>query len=187
MNKNTIFLTGFEKFGKYSSNLSSDIVRNFDDKLHRYSIEKIILPVSWKRSIDLYLEFCKSNELKPSLVILLGIYSKKRISLEKVSLNWVSGKDMDGKYKFGFINKNKSLKLKTILNIKEIYKALKSNIRLAVSYFPGFYLCNFMYFWALDISKNEYPVLFIHIPKNGKLEEYSSKIKKIIVEILKTH
>ncbi len=87
MIKNTILLTGFEKYDKLSSNLSGDIVRYFDDKFQQYSIEKIILPVSWKRSVESYLEFFKSTKLKPYLVILMGIHSKKRIYLEKVSNN----------------------------------------------------------------------------------------------------
>ena len=186
MIKNTILLTGFEKFDKLSSNLSADIVRNFDDKLQQYSIEKIILPVSWKRSVEIYLEFFKSIKLKPYLVILIGIHSKKRIKLEKLSLNWVFGKDVDGFYKVGFINIKKSLKINTILNIKEIYKTLKHSLKLSISYFPGFYLCNYIYYWALDISKNKYPVIFIHIPKKGKLEDYLSYIKKILEEILNT-
>ncbi len=185
MIKNTILLTGFEKFGKLSSNLSSDIVRYFDDKFQQYSIEKIILPVSWKRSVKTYLDFLKSTKLKPSLVILMGIHSKKRIYLEIFSLNLVFGKDMDGFYKMGFINIKKSIKFNTILNIKKVYNALKNSLRLSISYFPGFYLCNYVYYWALDISKNKYPVIFIHIPSKGKLEDYITYIKKIIEEILK--
>ena len=184
MIKNTILLTGFEKFDKHSSNLSGEIVRYFDDKFHQYSIKKIILPVSWKRSVASYLEFFKSTKLKPYLVILMGIHSKKRIYLEKLSLNWIFGKDVDGYYKMGFINIKKSLKFNTILNIKEIYKALKYSLRLSISYFPGFYLCNYIYYWALDISKNKYPVIFIHIPRKGKLEDCLAYIKKIIEEIL---
>ena len=184
MIKNTILLTGFEKFDNQSSNLSGEIVRSFDDKCHQYSIKKIILPVSWKRSVELYKDFFKSTKLKPYLVILMGIHSKKRICLEKITLNWVFGKDVDGFYKKGFINIKKSLKLNTILNVKEIYKALKYSLRLSISYFPGFYLCNYIYYWALDISKNEYPVIFIHLPRKGKLEDYISYVKKIIKEIL---
>ena len=184
MIRNTILLTGFEKFDKLSSNLSSDIVRNFDDKYQQYSIEKIMLPVSWKRSVEVYSEFFKSIKVEPYLVILIGIHSKKRIYLEKTSLNWSYGKDVDGLYKIGFINIRKSLKLNTRLNLKEIYKALKYNLKLSISYFPGFYLCNYIYYWALDISKNKYPVIFIHIPSKGKLEDYLSYIKKILEEIL---
>ena len=187
MIKNTILLTGFEKFDKLSSNLSSDIVRSFDDKYLQYSIEKIILPVSWKRSVESYLEFLKSTKLKPYLVILMGIHSKKRIYLEKLSLNLAFGKDVDGFYKMGFINIKKSIKFNTILNIKEIYKALKNSLRLSISYFPGFYLCNYIYYWALNFSKNKYPVIFIHIPRKGKLEDNLSHIKKIIEEILKIY
>ena len=184
MTKNTILLAGFEKFDKLSSNLSGDIVRYFDGNFQQYSIEKIILPVSWKRSVESYSEFLKSTKVKPYLVILMGIHSKKRIYLEKFSLNLAFGKDVDGFYKMGFINIKKSIKIKTILNIKKIYEALKNSLRLSISYFPGFYLCNYIYYWALDISKNNYPVFFIHIPRKGKLEDCISYIKKIIEEIL---
>jgi pyrrolidone-carboxylate peptidase len=184
MINNTILLTGFEKFDKFSSNLSGDIVRYFEDKFNQYPIEKIILPVSWKRSVEAYLDFFKSTKLKPYLVLLLGIHSKKTIYLEKYSLNWAFGKDVDGHYKMGFINIRKSLKFNTNLNLKEIYKALKSSLKLSISYYPGFFLCNYLYYWALDISKNEYPVIFIHIPRKGRLEDYLSYIKKIIEGII---
>ncbi len=184
MIKNTILLAGFEKFDKLSSNLSGDIVRYFDNKFQEYCIEKIILPVSWKRSVESYLEFFNSTKIGPSLVIIMGIHSQKRICLENFSLNCAFGKDIDGLYKIGLINIKKPLKLNTILNVKEIYKALKYSLRLSISYFPGFYICNYIYYWALDISKNKYPVIFIHIPRKGKLEDYLSYIKKIIEEIL---
>lgn len=185
MIKKAIILTGFEKFDNYSSNLSSDIVKNLNDEFQQFSLEKIILPVSWKRSIKLYQKFLNSIEFRPSLVILLGIHSKKRISFEKLALNWKSGKDMDGHYKFGFINIKKSLKFNTILNLKDIYTALKFNIKMSISHFPGFYLCNYIYYRALDISKNEYPVIFIHIPRTGKLEDFLAYIKIIIETIIK--
>jgi len=184
MIKNTILLTGFEKFDNFSSNLSGEIVRYFDDKIQQYSIEKLILPVSWKRSVKVYLEFLKSIQFKPYLVVLMGIHSKKRIYLEKRALNWGFGKDVDGFYKMGFINIKKPLKINTILNLKKIYKVLKNSLKLSISHYPGFYLCNYVYYWALDISKNKYPVLFIHIPRKGKLEDYLSYIKRIIEEIL---
>ena len=115
----------------------------------------------------------------------MGIHSKKRLSLENHSINCAFGKDMDGFYKLGIINIKRPLKLNTILNIKEIYKALKTKLKLSISYYPGFYLCNFIYYKALDLSKNEYPVIFIHIPRSGKIKDDISYIKKIIKEILK--
>ena len=87
MVKKVIILTGFEKFGSYSSNLSRNIVIDFNDKFREYFIERLILPVSWKRSKKEYINLLKSNEGNPSLVVLLGIHSKKRISLEKLSLH----------------------------------------------------------------------------------------------------
>ena len=184
MPNNSIILTGFQKYGKFSLNLSGEIVRSFDEKFQKYHIEKTILPVSWNRSVKSYSEFVNTSEFNPSLVILMGIHSENKFSLENNSYNCAFGKDMDGFYKFGFINIKGPLRLKTTLNIKEIYKSLRLSLKLSISYFPGFYLCNFIYYWALDISKNKYPVIFIHVPSKGDLEESMSIIKKILKHIL---
>lgn len=184
MTNNSIILTGFQKYSKFSLNLSGEIVRSFDDKFQEYNLEKIILPVSWNRSVDLYSKFVNTTEYNPSLVILMGIHSKNRFSLENNSFNCAFGKDVDGFYKWGLINIKKPLRLKTTLNIIKIYKTLRSSLKLSISYFPGFYLCNFIYYWALDLSKNKYPVIFIHIPSKGDLEDSLANIKKIVKEIL---
>ena len=74
-----------------------------------------------------------------------------------------------------------------MLNITKIYSSLKYKIRLSISAFPGPYLCNYLYYWALYLSNQEYPVIFIHIPVNGNVDEYTKKIELILKLVIKLH
>ena len=180
-----IILTGFERYGKYSYNLSSEIVRNFKDKLDEYLIKKVILPVAWKKSIDLYKEILLRVEKNPKLVILLGIYSNNSISIENIAWNFAIGNDIENKVKFGPIRLCSTLYIKTDLDLKKIYSILRDKIKIQISNSPGLYLCNYLYYWALYLSNKSYPVIFIHIPHNGKLDRYIRKIETIIKLIIK--
>lgn len=180
-----IILTGFERYGKYSNNLSSEIVRNFKEKLDDYLIKKVILPVAWKKSINLYKEILLRIEKDPKLVILLGIYSNNSISIEKIAWNFAIGNDIENKVKFRLIRLCPKLYIKTGLDLKKIYSILKDRIKIRISYYPGLYLCNYLYYWALYLSNKRYPVIFIHIPHNGKLIRYIQEIETLIKQIIK--
>ena len=180
-----IILTGFERYGKYSYNLSSEIVRNFKEKLDDYLIKKVILPVAWKKSINLYKEILLRIEKDPKLVILLGIYSNNSISIEKIAWNFAIGNDIENKVKFGLIRLCSKLYIKTGLDLKKIYSILRDKIKIQISNYPGLYLCNYLYYWALYLSNKRYPVIFIHIPYNGKLNRHIQIIETIIKLIIK--
>jgi pyrrolidone-carboxylate peptidase len=69
MTNNSIILTGFQKYGKFSLNLSGEIVRSLDDKFQEYNLKKIILPA---------LYFLLPRILLMQFYILLGVrYLKK--------------------------------------------------------------------------------------------------------------
>ena len=97
MIQKTILLTGFEEFEKKYLNLSGEIVKVFDNEFHQYTIQKLILPVSWKRSIEVYKEFFETLNIKPSLVVLLGVYAKKKFYFEKYSLKTGESEVMMGR------------------------------------------------------------------------------------------
>ncbi|MFX0042101.1 MAG: hypothetical protein ACFE8L_04240 [Candidatus Hodarchaeota archaeon] len=180
-----IILTGFERYGKYSYNLSSEIVKNFKENLNNLSIKKVILPVAWKKSIKLYKELLLGIEKNPKLVVLLGIHTNNSISIEKIAWNFAIGNDIANKVKFGLIKLYPKPCIKTGLDLKKIYSLLRDKIKIQISYFPGLYLCNFLYYWALYLSKKRYPVVFIHIPHKGKLGRYGQILEKIIKQIIK--
>ena len=102
------------------------------------------------------------------------------ILLEKLGWNFKIGDDVEKKYLFGPIKMWSSPWNKSPLNFKKIYSRLDYKTGISISYFPGFYLCNYLYFWALYLSKKQYPVIFIHIPDTGDRSEIVNRFKKIV-------
>ncbi|MFX1569609.1 MAG: hypothetical protein ACFFCV_14710 [Promethearchaeota archaeon] len=182
-----ILLTGFGPFKGHLVNLTSEIVKDLSLGIQNVQLKKEILPVSWKRSIDLYQNLLIETNSKPDLVVLLGIHDDKKYALEKFGWNFKIGEDIEGKFKFGFIKLCSRPLIKTIINTHEVYSAVKDKSRLIISNYAGSYICNYLYYWALSISKGEYPVIFIHIPAEGNVIESIKLIKVIIMAIIKAH
>lgn len=182
-----ILLTGFGAYGIYLTNLSSEIVRNFKFDNERFQLAKKIIPVSWKQSIVSYKNILLNLRFKPDLVVLLGIHSSKQYRLERFGWNFKMGIDIEKKFKIGLIKIGLLPLIKTILNLNKILSVIKDKSDFCVSNYPGSYLCNYLYYWALYLSNKEYPVIFIHIPANGNLFESLRKIEIILKAILKTH
>lgn len=175
-----IILTGFGPYGNYKENISSLIVQNLEIADLDINIKKEILPVSWKFSIRLYQDIFNKLPRKPKIVILLGTHSNKHYHLENLGWNFAFGKDIDNHIKIGIIRYNLHLWLRTILNVRKLYSLLKERIDIKLSNFAGTYLCNYLYYWALSLSDKKYPVLFIHIPNNEKLNRGVEIISTII-------
>ncbi|MFX0037132.1 MAG: hypothetical protein ACFE9I_15990 [Candidatus Hermodarchaeota archaeon] len=175
-----LIIIGFGPYSKFKSNLSGEIVEKFLINDFKFPVLKKVIPVSWNKSIKVYSNFLLELKSKPTLVILLGIHSINKIYLEKYAWNFKIGTDIDKKFKFGPINIHFRPWIKTIINVNKLYSKLKDNINTSISNFPGFFLCNYLYYWALYISKKEYPLIFIHIPQNGDLIDLISEIKMII-------
>jgi len=180
-------LTGFGPFGKITKNLSGEIVRKIKPKINSHHIKKKILPVNWNRSIEYYKRMIAILKTRLELVILLGIHSSKNIHIEKVGWNIVFGKDIENKLKFGLIRYRFPLYIKSILDINQMYYNLKDKTNISISYFAGSYLCNYVYYWALFLSNDEYPVIFIHIPQNIELDTCLKKIEEMIEIAIRMH
>lgn len=181
-----IILTGFGPYANYRDNVSATIVKNLDITNFNLEIRKQILPVSWNSSIKHYKDILDGVSSKPDIVLLLGIHSSKHYNLENSAWNFAFGRDIDTHIRFGAIKYKFNLSLQTILDIKKLYAILKNRINVKFSNFPGFYLCNYIYYWALSLSSDQYPVLFIHIPHNESVSkgiEIISKLIKIIIQI----
>jgi len=175
-----ILLVGFERFGKISQNNSEIIVRKFPNTINHLSIQKKILPVIWKKSIELYTKILSSLGSFPDFVLLLGIHSGKKVFIERFGWNLAYGIDNNYRFKFGFIKFGKPIRIVTSINLKNLYRLNKKKKIFSISSYPGFYLCNFIYYWALFLAKKKYPVLFVHIPQSGNLDEQLMLIKEII-------
>lgn len=182
-----IVLIGFGPFKNNETNLSSEVVQNFPSHANNFRINKEILPVSWKNAIKLYKNLLKAIKIAPKLVMLLGIHTGSNLHLEKFSWNLKYGIDNENNFKLGIIKYFFPFRIKTVLNLSKIYSSLKNKINLSISTFPGLYLCNYLYYWALFLSDQEYPVIFVHIPANGDVYEYTKIIKLILKMVIKLH
>ena len=178
-----ILLTGFEKFGQYPGNLSEELVRSFPDKVQNHELVKKILPVSWNRSIKVYENAFK--RIKYKLVVLTGIYSGKKILIERFAWNFAFGLDNYHKFKISFIRLMKPIRLKTIINLSKVLSRVQNLDNISISSYPGTYLCNFLYYLALNRAKGIYPVIFLHIPANANIETIKNRVCEIIIDILK--
>ena len=184
-----IFLTGFGPYRKNSVNLSGEIVKKFECSSLNFPVVKKVFYVSWDLSLSSLRNLLTHVKSDPKLVILLGIHEGKNFHIEKLGWNFVFGKDIKNKIKLGLIQYNSPLILRTILNIKKIYSYLQSEDRknITISNYPGIYLCNYIYYWALLLSEKKYPVVFIHIPYKIELSFGIKVIEKLIKTILSTH
>ena len=182
-----IVLTGFGPFKNNNWNLSGEIVRGFNSQVKDDQIIKKILPISWKNSINSYKNILEKIKELPKLVILLGIHENKNLHLESYAWNFKYGQDNENSVKFGIIKYYYPLRLKSIIDIPKLYSSLKNVSNIFISEFPGLYLCNYVYYWALDLSNKEYPVMFIHIPAKGQLNECIVKIKNILETTIEIH
>jgi pyrrolidone-carboxylate peptidase len=182
-----LILTGFGPYKNFATNLSSEIAKQFSLKYDEIYLLRKKIPVSWKQSIKSYKLLLSELNNKPDLVVLLGIHSSKEFHLEKFGWNIKFGVDNEKSFKFGPIKLYSLPWIKTILDLRDIYSNLEDKLFISISNFPGLYLCNYLYYWALYLSKKQYPVIFIHIPARGDLSEIIKKVKFILVAIIKSY
>ena len=173
-----ILLIGFEKFGDYPQNISKQIVIDFPNKIKNQSIVKRVLPISWKESIRVYKQIIGRSKF--ILIILTGIYSGKEILIEKYGWNIAFGIDNYHKFKIGPVKFLKPLRLKSGLDFSKINTQIGEIDIVSLSSYPGFYLCNFLYYWALYLAKSRYPVVFIHLPVKKSIGIVKDKFHKIV-------
>ncbi|TFF97453.1 MAG: hypothetical protein EU547_04255 [Promethearchaeota archaeon] len=176
-----IILTGFEKFSVFSENISETLTQSFPDSIQNIPIVKKVLPVNWVDSIEEYKNSLTSIKSYPNLVILTGVYSGKKILMERYAWNLAIGLDNSNRYKLGLINLNQPIRKKTSLDLEILIYLINKPKKISVSSFPGFYLCNYIYFWALSLAKGNYPVIFIHLPSSINIK----KLKRDLVNIIK--
>ncbi len=182
-----IILTGFGPYGKNTTNLSSEIVLKLELSNVDFPVLKKVFPVSWVSSLNSLRNLLTHVTSNPELVILLGIHESKEFHIEKCAWNFVFGKDIKNKFRFGLIRYKSPFILRTVLNIDKSYSYRHDKVKISISNYPGMYLCNYIYYWALLLSKRKYPVIFIHIPHKIKLDTGIKVIKRLIQTIFSTH
>jgi len=183
-----VLVTGFKPFGNYNINPSELIAENLNGTtIDGAKIVGISLEVEWNISYNKTLEAIERYD--PCAVVSIGLAPKSSlIRLEKLAVNlrWNEGFPF-----IRFIQKRSPLLLATDVNLQEISADMKKeNISSRVSYFAGFYLCNYLFYRLLDYKEKNDPelkVVFIHVPPLDEmnLQEMTDGVKIAITHLIR--
>ena len=159
-----ILLTGFEPFGKATTNPSGEIVKQISSD----NIVTAILPVTYRESADRLLELVAEHS--PEVVVCLGqAEGRIQITPEKVAINLDDANLADNK---GVLRNDVKIVESgpdayfSTLPIKEIVEAIKARgVPAAVSLSAGAFLCNHIFY----VAQNKFVGThvrsgFVHVP-----------------------
>lgn len=204
----SILLTGFEPFGGEKINPSQEIIKRIEKMSNRFlnsaKIHTLVLPVSYKRSIDVLHKFYEKNNI--DLAIHIGqAGGRSVVELERLAVNIKSSihPDNDGIVEDDTkIIENGADAYLTKINVKKIAEILnlKKKLPVSISYDAGRFICNEIFYFSLHNSftkQNPKHALFIHVPflpsqvaekfpKNKNLPSMDLNTQtKIIFEVIK--
>lgn len=185
MHKQTcILLTAFEPFGGAETNITQSILSLLPDSFADWAIEKVCLPVSFKRAPIVLREAIATYS--PDLVIMLGqCPAGENIRLERFAINMMDSTKSDND---GYIPNEETiyahqpLALQTPLQIKELVNFCTGDVLpIQISNSAGLYVCNRVYYEALYLHQQ---AIFMHVPKNMDLTLAQQTIAQIMKNLL---
>lgn len=161
-----ILITAFEPFGGAETNLTQSVLSLLPDSIADWAIEKVCLPVSFKRAPIVLREAIVTYF--PDVVIMLGqCPAGENIRLERFAINMMDSKNADND---GYIPNEETiyahqpLALQTTLPIKDLVNFCTGNVLpIQISNSAGLYVCNRVYYEALYAKQK---AVFIHVPQN---------------------
>ena len=179
-----LLLTAFEPFGGAETNITQSILSLLPDSIADWAIEKVCLPVSFKRAPIVLRETIATYS--PDLVILLGqCPAGENIRLERFAINMMDSTKGDND---GYIPSEETiyadqpLALQTSLPIKELERFCTDSVQpVQVSNSAGLYVCNRVYYEALYLHQQ---AIFMHVPKNMDLTLAQQTIAQIMKNLL---
>ena len=159
-----VLLTGFEPFGKATTNPSGEIVKQISGD----NIVTAILPVTYRESADRLLALVAEHS--PEVVICLGqAEGRTQITPEKVAINLDDARLADNEgvllNDVKIIENGPDAYFST-LPIKEIVEAIKAKgVPAAVSLSAGSFLCNHIFYVAQNkFAGSNIRSGFVHVP-----------------------
>ena len=172
-----VLVTAFEPFGGAETNITQSILSLLPDSIADWAIEKVCLPVSFKRAPIMLREAIATYS--PDLVIMLGqCPAGENIRFERFAINMMDSTKGDND---GYIPNEETiyahqpLALQTPLPIKELVNFCTGNVLpIQISNSAGLYVCNRVYYEALYLQQN---ALFVHIPQNFDIKTAITVIK----------
>jgi pyroglutamyl-peptidase len=158
-----VLITGFEPFQKEKLNPSCEILKQLPDKF-----EKIVLPVSYKRSFAGLEKLLQQNDYDH--IFMLGqAGGREKICLEKVAMNFVGAKipDEDGQYlEDQLIDPTAPQSFISNQPIEAWIENLPKD-KVMISQSAGSFVCNYLYFktlYWLALNRKTTHAVFIHLP-----------------------
>ena len=160
-----ILITAFEPFGGAETNITQSVFSLLPDSFADWAIEKVCLPVSFKRAPIVLREAIATYS--PDLVIMLGqCPTGENIRLERFAINMMDSQKADNDNYCPSeeqIYPGAPLAYRTPINIKTIVHHLQEEkLPVVLSNSAGLYVCNRVYYEALHLKQN---ALFLHVPK----------------------
>ena len=179
-----ILLTAFEPFGGEETNITQSVLSLLPDSFADWAIEKVCLPVSFKRAPIVLREAIATYS--PDLVIMLGQCSTgENIRLERFAINMMDSSKADND---GYCPSEKQiypdapLAYRTPINIKTIAHTLQDKkFPVVLSNSAGLYVCNRVYYEVLHLKQN---ALFVHVPKGYDVDIAILLISKLCFDVV---
>jgi pyroglutamyl-peptidase len=171
-----LFVTGFGPFGTVTANPSQLLAESYDGP-------KQILDVSFAAVDDFVREIDQSSF---DTLLLIGVASgRDRLTPEFFARNSIGKtKDVCGESRFGEIDANQPLLLEGTLWRSDQVAEWTMDMPVRASFDAGNYLCNYVYFRALENLPSKH-VGFLHVPPVEKVsfEEQKATLKRIIADL----
>lgn len=179
-----VLVTAFEPFGGEETNITQSILSLLPDSFADWAVEKVCLPVSFKRAPIVLREAIATYS--PDLIIMLGqCPAGENIRLERFAINMMDSTKGDND---GYIPSEETiyadqpLALQTPLPIKELERFCTDSVQpVQVSNSAGLYVCNRVYYEALYLHQQ---AIFMHVPKNMDLTLAQQTIAQIMKNLL---
>ena len=161
-----VLVTAFEPFGGAKTNITQSVLSLLPDSHADWAIEKVCLPVSFKRAPIVLREAIAT--FSPDLVIMLGQCSTgENIRLERFAINMMDSTKSDNDDYIPneeTIYAHQPLALQTPLSVKALaMSCAETGLPVVVSNSAGLYVCNRVYYEALHLQQR---AIFVHMPNN---------------------
>ena len=178
-----VLITAFEPFDGAETNITQSVLSLLPDSIADWAIEKVCLPVSFKRAPIVLREAIATYS--PDLVIMLGqCPTGENIRLERFAINMMDSTKGDND---GYIPTEETiyadqpLALQTQLPIKELVRFCTDNVQsVQLSNSAGLYVCNRVYYEALHLQQR---AIFVHVPKNMDVIPVHRTIIQVITKL----
>jgi pyroglutamyl-peptidase len=164
----TVLLTGFEPFGGDAANPSGDAVREVSARWGGpEELVTAVLPVTFAGAAERLRDLVAAH--RPDIIIATGLAGgRAAIGVERIAVNLIDARipDNDGVQPVDVpsIDGAPTARFAT-LPVKEIARRIShAGIPAEVSHTAGAFVCNHVFFAALEVAASDSRAGFIHVP-----------------------